>query len=257
MKRWNSTKPRASVPASSWRPSRKTRSDGHEDVVEDRHGLDHLARRRERVLRLALALRREVRARDQRQPGRVERDRERDRVVGVGRRHRPRRQHDHLVGVDRDRRVDLRAAHDDPVGAPLDDPHVRVGVALLGRAQRTVALDVGLGDADREVAVAAVLVERPNRASRVRLAELVRERQQREQRVAADLLDQQHERLPGPRRGLDQRAAREQVVAVTRHVEVAARAVGPDRQPAVLGAVGELEVERGVVDAVATGPDAS
>ena len=72
-----------------------------------------------------------------RQAGRVGRDRERDRVVGVRIAHRARRQDDDLVRVRADRRVALRAPHDDAVGRRVDDPHVQVGVGLLATAPAT------------------------------------------------------------------------------------------------------------------------
>ena len=80
----------------------------------------------------------------------------------------------------------LRAAHDDAVGALLDHVHVEVGIGLRVRRQRAVALHVGLGDRHREVAVAAVLVERPRPLERLALEHA----QQPEERVGADLLDQ-------------------------------------------------------------------
>ena len=64
----------------------------------------------------------DVRAGDQGQTRGIERDRKGDRVVAVGLPHRPGRQHDQLVAVDRDRGVRLGATDDDPILTTLDDP---------------------------------------------------------------------------------------------------------------------------------------
>jgi hypothetical protein len=222
---------------------------GYEDVVEQRRRLDHLALAGERVFRLALPLCREVRARDQRKPRCVEGNGERDCVRRVLLAHRACRQHDHLVRVDRDGRVDLRAPDDDPVVPGLDDAQVGVLVRLLRRRKRAVALEVGLSDADGEILVAAVLVERVD-APGMRFPELVLQREQGEQGIGADLLDQHDERLPCARRSLDQGAARKQVVAGAGDVEIAAVALAHDCEIPVVRVVGELVVERRVLDRV-------
>ena len=76
--------------------------------------------------------------------------------------------------------VALRAAHDDSVGPFLDDVHVEVGIGLRVRRQGTVALDVGLCHRHREVAVAAVLVERPGTPQLVALEHALRARTARQ-----------------------------------------------------------------------------
>jgi hypothetical protein len=92
---------------------------------------------------------------------------------------------------------------------------VKVGVGLRRRPERPVALHVGLGDRDRQIAVAAVAVERFD-ARQIPGAVLPvdgrRDTQQPEQRVAADLLDQYDERAAKHRRALDERAALQLVV---------------------------------------------
>ena len=88
---------------------------GHEDVVEDGERLGELVVRGDRRLPLAVAAGVEG-AGDHRDPRRVDRDRERDRVVGVRLAHRARGDHDQLLRADRARRVRLGPAHDDAVG---------------------------------------------------------------------------------------------------------------------------------------------
>jgi hypothetical protein len=56
--------------------------------------------------------------------------------------------------------VGLGAADDDPVGPPVDDVEIEVGIGLIAGPQRAVALHVGLRRRHREVLVAAALVER-------------------------------------------------------------------------------------------------
>ena len=200
---------------------------GDEDVVEERRGLDHLPARpragaRPRSCRVGA-----VRARDQRQA----------RACRAGPRRRPRSRASSgpiaRVGstiisfvFDRDGGVGLGAAHDDAVVAALDDPQVGVGVRLLGGAERAVALEVGLRHADARGRCRGVLVEgldplgvaaRPSRS---------RDREQGEQRVGADLLDQRHAascRRASPPRSASLRGL--QVLRRARHVEVAAVAV--------------------------------
>ena len=128
---------------------------GHEHVVEDRQRLHHLVPRADRMLEIVF-VRAAVRRREQLQSRRVDRQRERDRVSLVLGAHRTRRQHDHFISIGRDAGVDLRAAHDDTVGALLDDSHVVVGMVLLRGPERAIALDVGLRDGDREIVVAAI-----------------------------------------------------------------------------------------------------
>ena len=148
-----------------------------------------------------------------------------------------------------DRRVALRAAHDDAVVGDVDDVDVEVGIGLLVRRQRTVALDVGLRDGHREVAVAAMAVERLRTLERLAFEDALH----REQRVAADLLDERDHRPAQPGDRLDQARAREQVVGATRdavvRVVVLTRVgILRDREVAVGRIVGDLVVERGMVD---------
>ena len=141
----------------------------------------------------------------------------------------------------------LRAPHDDAVGRSSTTWTYEVGVGLLVRRLRAVALHVGLRDRDREVVVAAVLVEGLTPLARLALEH----RSQAEQRVGADSFSE----ISVPPSAVivsisRMRASRSSVVwgigstrvfvagvGILRHREVAIRRVVPD-----------LEVERGVVD---------
>ena len=150
--------------------------------------------------------------------------------------------------------MDLGAAHDDAVGALLDDSHVVVRMVLLRGAERAIALDVGLRDGDSEIVVAAIAVVLVDAIAILGLAggrEPLADDVQREQRVGADFLDQHHQRRALARRGRDQRAALEQVVAVLRNMVVAAVLVGAlfhDRELAILRIVRHPVVERRMLD---------
>ena len=150
--------------------------------------------------------------------------------------------------------MDLGAAHDDTVGALLDDSHVVVGMVLLRGSERAIALDVGLRDGDREIVVAAiavVLVDALAILGFARRREALTDDAQCEQRVGADFLDQDDQRRTLARRGCDQRTALEQVVAVLRDVIVAAVFVGAlfhDGEFAILRIVRHPVVERRVLD---------
>ena len=195
-----------------------------------------------------------MRRREQLQSRRVDRQRERDRVSLVLGAHRTRRQHDHFIGIGRDAGVDLGAAHDDTVGALLDDSHVVVGMVLLRGSERAIALDVGLRDGDREIVVAAIAVVLVDALAILGFAgrgEPLADDVQREQRVGADFLDQHDQRRTLARRGCDQRAAFEQVVAVLRNMIVAAvfvAALFHDSEFAILRIVRHPVVERRVLD---------
>ena len=176
----------------------------HEDVVKDRQRLHHLVPRANRMLERVLG-RSAVRARDQLEPRRVDRHREGERVGLVLGAHRARRQHDYLIGVGRDRRMHLGAAHDHAVRALLDHAHVVVQMVLRRRTERAVALDVGLGDGDREVVVAAIAIVLLDPIAVDRFAgrrEPLADDLERQQRVGANLLDQHDQRraLAGRRR---------------------------------------------------------
>ena len=108
---------------------------GHEHVVEYRGRLHHLVTAADRVLdRRSLRRRGVVRRSEEHEAGRVDRDGEADCVVAVALTEGTRRQHDQLVGVGADRRVRLRAAHDDPVRTSLDDVDVVIGIASVRTA---------------------------------------------------------------------------------------------------------------------------
>ncbi len=105
----------------------------------------------------------------------------------------------------------LGAPHDDALVALVDDVQVQVGVGLLVRRLAAVALHVGLRDRDREVVVAAALVERHEAFE----LDVLQHGLQREQRVGADVL--QRDQRPAERgRRLDEPHAGEEVVGAAR-----------------------------------------
>ncbi len=212
-----------------------------EHVVEDRERLDHLVLRGDRTRpRIGVGVQKvgaeEAHARGRNGHG------ERDRPVLLALREGTRRNDDHLVDVGGAGRVHLGAADDDTVRAPLDHAHVEVRIGLCARAFRAVTLDVRLSDCDRQITVAAMPVVVLDAGVGLRA---VGDAVQREQRVRADLLDEDHERVAAGGGGLDQRRAAAQVVRVPGQVVVGGMAVG-HRQVGVLGLRGELELERGV-----------
>ena len=97
--------------------------------------------------------------------------------------------------------MSLRTADDDPVRPSLDDVQIEVRILLLGRSEGAVALHVRLRDSDREVLVAAVLVE--GREPPGFLVEAGQHAMQRERRVRADLAHERDKRCAVRRRRLD------------------------------------------------------
>ena len=236
MKRWKRTKVSASSPAKSISPCRNTRSFGT-NTSSNTVSVSIILWRALIGCSKSFLFVLPCGRREQLQPGRVDRDRERDGVGLVLGAHRARRQHDHFVGVGRDAGVNLRAAHHDAVGTLLDDAHVVIGMILLRGPERAIAFDVGLRDGDREIVVAAFAVVLRGCARVLGLArrrEPLADNMQREQRVGADFLDQHHQRRALARRGRDQLAALEQIVAILRNMIVAAVFVRrpPSRPPA-------------------------
>ncbi len=132
---------------------------GHEHVVEDHQGLlaaeAHVADVEVALLELArVAALAAVDVVDALGVGRAA---EADGEVLVALAHGDGGHDDDLVRVAGARLVRLGAAHDDAVVALLDDVHVHVGVGLLVRRQRAVALGVGHGAVGDEVVVLQVL----------------------------------------------------------------------------------------------------
>src|SRR5699024_10281875 len=80
---------------------------------------------------------------DQRDAFGVGRDRKGDRVVLVALTHRDRRHNYHFMAVYKAGLVCLGAGDVYAVRSALDNVQEQVGVGLLGRSQRTVALNVG------------------------------------------------------------------------------------------------------------------
>ncbi len=229
---------------------------GDEDVVEDRDRLHHLALGAEGMVVLVLDAT-TVGARHQLHPGSVHRDGEGDRVVSIRFRHRPRGDDDQFVDVRRAARVDLRPPDDDAVGAALDDAGVVVRVGLVGRSFGAVTLGVGLGHRDRQVVVAAVLVEGLHAAGVLGLVLLVNQAAdlvEGEEAVGADLLHQWHQRLPPRRARFNEAGALQEVIGVARDLEVAGvrfTLIGDDGEVPVGRLFGHLEVDGGVLDGLA------
>ena len=223
----------------------------HLHVVEDGQRLHHLVLGADGVLEGVA--RPAVAAGEHRQPRRVGRHRAGDgpgflaggQVAGG--------QHDDLVGVGGHRGVHLGAAQRQPVGVLRHHPHVVVRVRLPGGALAAIALDVGLRHGHREVPVAAVRVERLDAlqvAGPVAAVQVAGDQPQGEQRVGADLLDQDHQRAAERRGPLDQRAALQQVLR-RRGDGVVPRAGAPGAvdhgQRPVRGVVGHAVVDGGVL----------
>ncbi len=224
----------------------------HEHIVEDGDRLHHLVFGAQ--WRIELALRAAaVRAGHQLQAGRVHGDGERQCVVLVALTQRPRGQHDELVHVGRTARVELRPADHDAIRPAFDDTGVHVGVGLVARPCRTVALHIRLRDRDREIVIAAVPVERlhpPEVIGLVLLVHLARYPVEREEGIGADLLHQDHQGLPQCGRRLDELAPLEQVIGVRGDLVVAAvllGALGHHGEVAVGRVLRHLEVDGGVV----------
>ncbi len=239
--RWYSTKVSASWPCPARVAVEEDPLVRHENVVEDGQRLDHLVSRGDRPRpRVGVGVE-EVRAEELHARCR-DRHRERDRPVLLALCERTGRDHDHLVDVGGARRVDLRAAHDDAVRPAVDDPHVEVGIALGRGALRAVALDVGLADRQRQIAVAAVLVERSDVVGAVGP---VRDALEREEGVRADLLDEDDERVREGGGALDQRRAPPEIGGRSGQVVVGRVAIGHG-ELVVARLLGEGEVERAV-----------
>ena len=184
-------------------------------------------------------------------PGRVDGDREGDRVVGVLLAHRARRDHDQLLRADRARRVRLGAADDDAVGVALDDVQVHVGVVLVGGALAAVALDVRDRGRRHELLAleaAHVVEDALVVGGAVRAVDVDGRDHQRLQLVPADA------RVPAQGRALGQQLrgleVLEQVLGARRHVpeDVAVLAVQVGARDHRLGGLG---IEGGLVQPAA------
>ena len=192
----------------------------HEHVLEDGQRLHHLVIGTDRVLERVL-LKTAVRARQQLDAFGIRRHRERHGVVFVALAHGARRQHDDLVGIGRNRGVDLGAAHDDAVVAPVHDPHVIVGMFLPARAQAPVAFHVALRHGDRIVVVAAQRVVFADALAvlvRAVFGEFFGHDVQRQQRVGPDLLDEHDQRSPLARAGRDEPAPLQEILGGARNL---------------------------------------
>ena len=130
----------------------------HEHVVEDRERLHQVVVARDGRLELVGVLAGEAAA-DELDARRVDRHRERHGVVGVDRAHGALRDDHELVRDHRAGRVRLGAAHDDAVGATLDDAQVEVGVVLVGGPLAAIALDVGDGGGGHQLLALEALHE--------------------------------------------------------------------------------------------------
>ncbi len=172
---------------------------------------------------------------------------ERDREVGVVGAHRPRRQHDDLVRVRRERRVHLRAAHHDARVRVSTTRTYRSGSSCSERRLRPVALAVGLGHRDREVPLAGqYTVERRGPVERVALRAPVCSANKR---VGADVLDQETIVPPSAVICSTGSSTRQQIVGRARDPVVggvlrAGLGVDGDRQVRGTRGVTHLEVER-------------
>ena len=198
-------------------PSRNTRSSGTNTSSNTTNpsGMRDPAAHRVVADVVALGV---VRGVDDAHARRAHRDRAGDGVVLLARLHGLGRHHQQVVAQRGRADVQLGAPDHDAVATPLDDVDVGVGVDLLGRGQRAVALGVGdaLGDADVggdgvvDVGPEAVLVHR------VDAVQPRRRGQQRHQRLVGDVEGQVHladhagplPQLLGRRRGDDQRVGR-------------------------------------------------
>ncbi len=125
----------------------------------------------------------------------------------VSRTHAAAGEDDDLVHVGRARGVDLGAAHHDSIGPLLHHVDVEVRVFLLRWALAAIAFYVGLRDCQRQVAVAASLVEVIETLQALLLAGAPQHALQREEGVGADLLNKNNERRPFGGARLDQLGA--------------------------------------------------
>ena len=113
----------------------------------------------------------------------------------IGRVHlleRPRRQDDEFIDIRGACRVGLGPAHHDPVGPLLNDVDIVVGVHLLRGQETAVALCVGLGHGQAQVALLALAVKglHPRTVSSTgMLVQMVGDQIEGEERVGANFLD--------------------------------------------------------------------
>jgi len=112
--------------------------------------------------------------------------------------------------------VGLRAAHHNSILALFQNANVQVRVLLLGGPLAPVSLHIRLGDRQRQVAVPALAIERPYPFQSLRFPAPSKYPHEREERIAADLLDQDDQR--GARRcpGFNQFRTGEQVLRIAR-----------------------------------------
>ena len=111
-----------------------------------------------RVVEL-VQLRRCETAIDDAHAGRVDRDAEGDRVVGLFGTHRLGRHHHQFVHQGGAGDVQLGAAHHDAVVAAFDDPHIQIGVALLVGLLRAITLGVGDDLGGAQIVVAGIQIQ--------------------------------------------------------------------------------------------------
>ena len=211
---------------------------GDEDVVEHGQGLDHLVPRRDGSSpRVGVGVE-EVGTEQLEARGRNW-DGERHRPVLLALDERTGRDHDHLVDVRRARRVDLGSADDDPVRPAIDHPDVHVWIVLPRGPLRPIALDIGLRRREGQVSVTTVpeVLDHPLVGFGAMGNTL-----EREERVAADLLDEDHECVGEGGRQLDQAGPPTKVVTVPRQPVVGRVPLG-DGEVAVRGLFREGEVE--------------
>src|SRR5947209_12704254 len=127
-------------------------------------------------------------------------------------------------------------------------------MGLRGRPERTVALNISLGNCDRQIVVAAIPIVLLDPLPVLRFAgsrQPFANNTECEQCVCADFLDQHHQGRTFARRSRDQFAPLAQVITGLRQMEVTAilgGAVFYYRQGAVVWVVGHTIIDASVFD---------
>jgi len=225
----------------------------YEDVIEDRHRFHHLVAGADRPFaRTNVAIAKG--AGQQLHAGGVDRQGKGNAPVGLPLAHCPRGQYDDFIHIGRYGSVDLCAANDDTILPARNNTQVKIGIGLVCRPFHPIALHVRLGRGERQIVVAAVLVKHTNALVVHRIVHLRGDREQREQRIRTDLLDQHDQGVAFRRCRLDQPGAQKQVFGVGWNFVVATvglSALGYDSQIAVGSALGHFVVDGRVFDCFA------
>ena len=231
---------------------------GDKDIFEDGQRLHHFVFGTDGILEV-VSLEPAIGTGQELQPFGGHRQGEGHGVVLIALAHGPGRQDNDFVRIGGDRGVDLGSAYHDAVVAPVNNAHIIVRMVLALGAHAAVPFDIALGHGHRIIIIPTQLIvffDPLAILSRAVLGHFFGNNVQRQERVRANLFNQNNQRGSLTGTGGNQTAALEQVFGVLGQVIItgiflAGLRVGDHRQVAVARVFGHLIVDAGVLNGLA------